>query len=122
MALWPRVTAAEPLPDDVETLKAMLLAERRAYGAKVRDRALVDRAAEAPDRPASARTVRPIGGAARVARPARVLQLFELEEAQAQAESSGRGSRAPERDHQCRRSSGASRRVGRCPSICRASA
>ena len=33
--------AAEPLPDDVETLKAMLLAERQAYGAKVRDQALV---------------------------------------------------------------------------------
>lgn len=29
--------AAEPLPDDIETLKAMLLAERQAYGAKVRD-------------------------------------------------------------------------------------
>ncbi len=33
--------AAEPLPDDVETLKAMLLAERQAYGAKVRDQALL---------------------------------------------------------------------------------
>jgi hypothetical protein len=29
---------AELLPDDVETLKAMLLAERQAYGAKVATR------------------------------------------------------------------------------------
>ena len=33
--------ATEPLPDDVETLKAMLLAERQAHRAEVRDQALV---------------------------------------------------------------------------------
>ena len=33
--------AAEPLPDDVETLKAMLLAERQAHRAEVRDQALL---------------------------------------------------------------------------------
>ena len=32
--------ADAPLPDDVETLKAMLLAERQAYGAKFRNQAL----------------------------------------------------------------------------------
>src|SRR5258708_11887185 len=33
--------AAEPLPDDIETLKAMLLAERQAYRAELRDQALL---------------------------------------------------------------------------------
>jgi hypothetical protein len=33
--------AAEPLPDDVEMLKAMLLAERQAHRAEVRDQALL---------------------------------------------------------------------------------
>jgi hypothetical protein len=33
--------AAQLLPDDVETLKAMLLAERQAHRAEVRDQALL---------------------------------------------------------------------------------
>ena len=33
--------AAEPLPDDIETLKAMLLAERQAYRVELRDQALL---------------------------------------------------------------------------------
>jgi hypothetical protein len=33
--------AAEPLPDDVETLKAMLLAERQAHRAEVHNQALL---------------------------------------------------------------------------------
>ena len=37
------VTASsdEPLPDDIETLKAMLLAERQAHRAELRDQALL---------------------------------------------------------------------------------
>ena len=42
--------AAEPLPDDVETLKAMLLAERQAYGAKFRNQALQIEKLEHQDR------------------------------------------------------------------------
>jgi transposase len=78
--------AAEPLPDDVETLKAMLLAERQAYGAKVRDQALLieqlkhqiarlrhERFGQSSERRALLDQLE--------------LQLFELEEAQAEAET-----------------------------------
>jgi transposase len=79
-------STAEPLPDDVETLKAMLLAERQAYGAKVRDQALVieqlkhqiarlrhERFGQSSERRALLDQLE--------------LQLFELEEAQAQTET-----------------------------------
>jgi transposase len=78
--------AAEPLPDDVETLKAMLLAERQAYGAKVRDQALLieqlkhqiarlrhERFGQSSERRALLDQLE--------------LQLFELQEAQAEAET-----------------------------------
>jgi transposase len=78
--------ADAPLPDDVETLKAMLLAERQAYGAKVRDQALVieqlkhqiarlrhERFGQSSERRALLDQLE--------------LQLFELEEAQTEAET-----------------------------------
>jgi transposase len=52
--------ATQPLPDDIETAKAMLLAERQAYRVEIRDQALLIEKLE--------------------------LQLFELKEEQAQAE------------------------------------
>jgi len=76
--------AAEPLPDDVETLKAMLLAERQAHRAEVRDQALLieklehqiarlrhDRFGQSSERRALLDQLE--------------LQLFELKEDQAQA-------------------------------------
>ena len=65
--------AAEPLPDDVETLKAMLLAERAGASAAEaqRDQALLIEKLKHTDRQAAARTVRPVVGAPRAARPAR---------------------------------------------------
>jgi transposase len=78
--------ADAPLPDDVETLKALLLAERQAYGAKVRDQALLieqlkhqiarlrhERFGQSSERRALLDQLES--------------QLFELEEAQAQAET-----------------------------------
>jgi transposase len=78
--------AAEPLPDDVETLKAMLLAERQAHRAEVRDQALLieklehqiarlrhDRFGQSSERRALLDQLE--------------LQLFELKEDQAQAEA-----------------------------------
>jgi transposase len=76
--------AAEPLPDDVEMLKAMLLAERQAHRAEVRDQALLieklehqiaqlrhDRFGQSSERRALLDQLE--------------LQLFELKEDQAQA-------------------------------------
>src|SRR5882757_10737997 len=76
--------AAEPLPDDVETLKAILLAERQAHRAEVRDQALLieklehqiarlrhDRFGQSSERRALLDQLE--------------LQLFELKEDQAQA-------------------------------------
>jgi transposase len=78
--------AAEPLPDDVETLKAMLLAERQAHRAEVRDQALLieklehqitqlrhERFGQSSERRALLDQLE--------------LQLFELKEDQAQAEA-----------------------------------
>jgi transposase len=78
--------AAEPLPDDVETLKAMLLAERQAHRAEVRDQALLieklehqiarlrhDRFGQSSERRALLDQLE--------------LQLFELKEDQAQAQA-----------------------------------
>jgi transposase len=78
--------AADPLPDDVETLKAMLLAERQAHRAEVRDQALLiekleqqiarlrhDRFGQSSERRALLDQLE--------------LQLFELKEDRAQAEA-----------------------------------
>jgi transposase len=78
--------AAEPLPDDVETLKAMLLAERQAYGAKVRDQALLIEKLE--HQIAQLRHERFGQSSERRALLDQLeLQLFELKEDQAQAEA-----------------------------------
>ena len=75
-----------PLPDDVETLKAMLLAERQAYGAKVRDQALLIEKLE--HQIARLRHERFGQSSERRARLDQLeLQLFELKEDQAQAEA-----------------------------------
>ncbi|HEV7543908.1 MAG TPA: IS66 family transposase zinc-finger binding domain-containing protein, partial [Reyranella sp.] len=77
---------AEPLPDDVETLKAMLLAERQAYGAKVRDQALVIE--QLKHQIAQLRHERFGQSSERRALLDQLeLQLFELEEAQAETET-----------------------------------
>jgi transposase len=77
---------AEPLPDDVETLKAMLLAERQAYGAKVRDQALVIE--QLKHQIAQLRHERYGQSSERRALLDQLeLQLFELEEAQAETET-----------------------------------
>jgi transposase len=78
--------AAEPLPDDVETLKAMLLAEREAYRAKVRDQVLLIEKLE--HQIAQLRHERFGQSSERRALLDQLeLQLFELKEAQAQAET-----------------------------------
>ena len=78
--------ATEPLPDDVETLKAMLLAERQAYGAKVRDQAL--QIEQLKQRIAQLQHERFGQSSERRALIDQLeLQLFELEEAQAEAET-----------------------------------
>jgi transposase len=78
--------AAEPLPDDVETLKAMLLAEREAYRAKVRDQVLLIEKLE--HQIAQLRHERLGQSSERRALLDQLeLQLFELKEAQAQAET-----------------------------------
>jgi transposase len=82
------VTAAAdaPLPDDVETLKAMLLAERQAYGAKVRNQALLIEKLE--HQIARLRHERFGQSSERRALLDQLeLQLFELKEEQAQAEA-----------------------------------
>ena len=77
--------AAEPLPDDVETLKAMLLAERQAHRAKVRDQALLIEKLE--HQIAKLRHERFGQSSERRALLDQLeLQLFELKEDQAQAE------------------------------------
>ena len=77
--------AAEPLPDDVETLKAMLLAERQAYGAKVRDQAL--QIEQLKHRIAKLQHERFGQSSERRALLDQLeLQLFELKEDQAEAE------------------------------------
>ena len=78
--------ADAPLPDDVETLKAMLLAERQAYGAKVRDQAL--QIEQLKHRIAKLQHERFGQSSERRALIDQLeLQLFELEEAQAEAET-----------------------------------
>jgi transposase len=78
--------ADEPLPDDVETLKAMLLAERAAYRAELRDQAL--RIEQLKHRIAKLQHERFGQSSERRALLAQLeLQLFELEEDQAQAET-----------------------------------
>ena len=78
--------AAEPLPDDVEMLKAMLLAERQAYGSKVRDQAL--QIEQLKHRIAKLQHERFGQSSERRALIDQLkLQLFELEEAQAEAET-----------------------------------
>jgi transposase len=78
--------ADDPLPDDVETLKAMLLAERTAYRAELRDQAL--RIKQLKHRIAKLQHERFGQSSERRALLAQLeLQLFELEEDQAQAET-----------------------------------
>lgn len=78
--------AAEPLPDDVETLKAMLLAERQAYRAKVRDQVLLIEKLE--HQIARLRHERFGQSSERRALLDQLeLQLFELKEDEAQAEA-----------------------------------
>jgi transposase len=78
--------AAEPLPDDVETLKAMLLAERQAHRAEVRDQALLIEKLE--QQIARLRHERFGQSSERRALLDQLeLQLFELKEDQAQAEA-----------------------------------
>lgn len=80
------LTAAEPLPDDVETLKAMLLAERQAYGTKFRNQAL--RIEKLEQQIAQLRHERFGQSSERRALLDQLeLQLFELKEEQAQAET-----------------------------------
>ena len=80
------LTAAEPLPDDVETLKAMLLAERQAYGAKFHNQAL--RIEKLEQQIAQLRHERFGQSSERRALLDQLeLQLFELKEEQAQAET-----------------------------------
>jgi transposase len=78
--------AAEPLPDDVETLKAMLLAERKAHRAEVHDQALLIEKLE--HQIAQLRHERFGQSSERRALLDQLeLQLFELKEDQAQAEA-----------------------------------
>ena len=78
--------AAEPLPDDVETLKAMLLAERQAHRAEMRNQVLQIEKLE--QQIARLRHDRFGQSSARRALPDQLeLQLFELKEEQAQAET-----------------------------------
>jgi transposase len=78
--------ASEPLPDDAETLKAMLLAERQAHRAEVRDQALLIE--QLKHRIAKLQHERfDQSSERRVLIDQLELQLFELEEAQAQAET-----------------------------------
>jgi transposase len=78
--------AAEPLPDDVATLKAMLLAERQAHRAEVRDQALLIEKLE--HQIARLRHERFGQSSERRALLDQLeLQLFELKEDQAQAEA-----------------------------------
>ncbi|HKH67323.1 MAG TPA: IS66 family transposase [Reyranella sp.] len=75
-----------PLPDDVETLKAMLLAEREAYRAELREQAL--RIEQLKQRIAKLQHERFGQSSERRALLEQLeLQLFELEEDQAQAET-----------------------------------
>ena len=78
--------ADAPLPDDVEALKAMLLAEREAYRAKVRDQVLQIEKLE--QQIAQLRHERFGQSSERRALLDQLeLQLFELKEAQAEAET-----------------------------------
>jgi transposase len=78
--------AAEPLPDDVATLKAMLLAERQAHRAEVHDQALLIEKLE--HQIARLRHERFGQSSERRALLDQLeLQLFELKEDQAQAEA-----------------------------------
>jgi transposase len=78
--------AAEPLPDHVETLKAMLLAERQAHRAKVRDHVLLIEKLE--QQIARLRHERFGQSSERRALLDQLeLQLFELKEDQAEAEA-----------------------------------
>src|SRR5258707_2857526 len=76
----------EPLPDDIETLKAMLLAERQAHRAELRDQAL--RIEKLKHRIAKLQHERFGQSSERRALLDQLeLQLFELEADQAQAET-----------------------------------
>jgi hypothetical protein len=109
--------AAEPLPDDVETLKAMLLAERQAHRTEVRDQALLIEKLE--HQIARLRHERFGQSSERRALLDRLeQQLFVLKEDQAHAAMPI--DEPPTQAVQPSR--GASRRGGRCPSTCRASA
>jgi transposase len=78
--------ADTPLPDDVETLKAMLLAERQAHRAELRDQALLIE--KLRDRIAKLQHERFGQSSERRALLDQLeLQLFELEEDQAQSET-----------------------------------
>jgi transposase len=78
--------AAEPLPDDIETLKAMLLAERQAHRAEVHSQALLIEKLE--QQIARLRHERFGQSSERRALLDQLeLQLFELKEDQAQAEA-----------------------------------
>jgi transposase len=80
------VVVDAPLPDDVEALKAMLLAEREAYRAELRDQAL--RIEQLKQRIAKLQHERFGQSSERRALLDQLeLQLFELEEDQAQAET-----------------------------------
>jgi len=79
--------AAEPLPDDIETLKAMLLAERQAHRAEMRNQVLQIEKLE--QQIAQLRHERFGQSSERRALLDQLeLQLFELKEEQAQAETS----------------------------------
>jgi transposase len=86
--------AAEPLPDDVATLKAMLLAERQAHRAEVHNQALLIEKLE--QQIARLRHERLGQSSERRALLDQLeLQLFELKEDQAQAEAAMPGEEPP---------------------------
>jgi transposase len=109
--------ADDPLPEDVETLKAMLLAERsarRTAEAQAHERALqIEKLRHTIAKLRHAR----FGQSAerRALLDQLELQLFELEEDEAQAETAAQPQTTP-----CSLLSVASRGAGRCPSTCHA--
>jgi len=114
--------AAEPLPDDIETLKAMLLAERSARQAAEKLTKLRELEIEKLKHRIAKLQHERFGQSSerRALLDQLELQLFELEEDRAQAETAEEIAAPPGVMVQSfeRRSL----RAGRCPSTCRASA
>ncbi len=114
--------AAELCLDDVGDAEGDA-AGRAAGASRARSatRPLLIEKLRAPDRQAAARAVRPVVGAPRVARPARAAAVRARRKTRLRRKRRRQRRRPPTRGRAGLRR-GASRRAGRCPSICRVSA